>query len=137
MPLSIYPRRNKKHFWIVFACAILGVTLVGATLGAAHHSLCSKDVLQLYIAIAVWAVAPPVWFWLEYFAIFLRWGKPESFDLFKYGQQVAAGIWAGVLAVLLAFAASGALDPTKTVFSPETCQKLCGAAGCKNVPPAK
>jgi len=134
---SIYPGQRKAHFWIVFAAAVLGGAVVGATLWAMRESLCSKDAFYLYVTIALWAVAPPVWFWLEYFTVYLKWGKPESFDLFKYGQQVAAGIWAGVLATLLAFAASGAIDPAKSVLTPERCRSLCGADKCAQPPPAK
>ncbi len=53
--------------------------------------------------------------------------------MFKYGQQVATAIWAGVLALLLAFAASGLIDPTKEVLSLERCQSLCGVDKCKKV----
>jgi uncharacterized membrane protein len=135
---SIYPTQRKTHFWIVFAAAVLGVLVVFVTLWAARKSLCSGDVFHLYVTIAVWAIAPPVWFWFEYFTVYLRWGKPESFDLFKYGQQVAAAIWAGVLATLLAFAASGALDPEKSVLTPERCKSLCGAESqCEKPPKAK
>lgn len=128
--MSIYPTRNKAPFWIVCAVAVLGTGLVLVTVYAAHYSLCEKDAFYLYIAVAVWAIGPPLWFWMEYFGVYMRWGKPEAFDLFKYGQQVATGIWAGVLATLLAFAASGASDPTKNVFSLERCQALCGADRC-------
>src|SRR5881628_2752901 len=136
--LSIYPEQRKAHFWIVFLTAILGVAVVMMTIWTAYKSLCSRDAFYLYITIAVWAIAPPVWFWLEYFTVYLRWGKRESFDLFKYGQQVAAGIWAGVLATLLAFAASGAIDPAKSVLTQERCKSLCGADNkCTPPTPAK
>lgn len=36
------------------------------------------------------------------------YGQPDTLDLFKYGQDVSKAIWAGVLAVLIAFAATGA-----------------------------
>ena len=131
--MNIYPEDHKASFWIVFSVAVAGVTVVVLTLLAAYHSFCNKDAFYLFIAIAVWAIGPPVWFWLEYFTVYLKWGKPESFELFKYGQQVAAGIWAGVLASLLAFAASGVLDPGKQLISFERCQSLCGIDKCSEV----
>ncbi len=48
-------------------------------------------------------------------------GKRESFDLFRYGQQVAAAIWTGMLALLLLFASSGAIDPAKELPFQECC----------------
>lgn len=135
--MQIYPEDKKAPFWIVFAVAVIGVGVVIATLAAGYWSLCKKNVFYLYIAVAVWAVGPPFWFWIEYFGVYMRWGKTEAFDHFKYGQQVAAGIWAGVLASLLAFAASGVIDPTKQVLSIERCEILCGMAAevCEPVEP--
>src|SRR5262249_33318937 len=39
------------------------------------------------------------------------YGQPDTLELFKYGQDVAKAIWAGVLAGLIAFAASDATKP--------------------------
>lgn len=56
----------------------------------------------------LWAVLPPIWFWLEYFYVYRVYGLPDTLELFKYGQDVAKAIWAGVLTGLIAFAASDA-----------------------------
>jgi membrane protease YdiL (CAAX protease family) len=128
--MSIYPTERKAPFWVVFATAVLAVIIALATISAAYQSMCEKDFTYVYIAIAVWAIGPPVWFWAEYFGIYLKWGKRESFDLFKYGQQVAASIWAGMLALLLLFANSGAIDPTKEIPSQERCRNMCGVDAC-------
>lgn len=128
--LRIYPEEHKAPFWLVFSTAVVGVAIVVATIWASYQSMCDKDPIYVYVMIAVWAVGPPVWFWAEYFAIYCRWGKRESFDLFKYGQQVATAIWAGVFALLILFVNSGAVDPGKEVPSQARCQRMCGADAC-------
>jgi hypothetical protein len=126
MSISIYPQDARWPFRIVVAIAVIGAGIAIGTIVAGYRVLCYRDVVWLYGAIVVWAVGPPVWFWAEYFAVYMRWGKPEKFDHFKYGQQVAAAIWAAILASLLAFAASGAIDPTRHILTAERCTQLCG-----------
>ena len=128
---SIYPEEHKAPFWMVFAFATVGVVLVGMTVWTSYQSICDKDPIYVYGIIAIWAVGPPVWFWAEYFGIYLRWGNRESFDLFKYGQQVATAIWAGVFALLVLFVNSGATDPAKEIPSLERCQNMCGVGACR------
>lgn len=131
--MHIYPHENRTPFWLVFAVAVAGVATVVGTIWTGYRSMCDKEGIYLFIAIAVWAIGPPVWFWAEYFTIYLRWGKRDSFDLFKYGQQVAAAIWAGMLALLILFANSGAIDPTKEVPSQAACRYMCGAEACRKI----
>jgi len=52
------------------------------------------------------------------------------------GQQVATGTWAGVLGASLAFAASGAVDPSKEVISQERRCSICGFDKCRKIKPA-
>jgi hypothetical protein len=137
MSMSIYPKLARWPFRIVFAIAVIGVGVVIGTIVAGYRALCYRDVVYLYGAIIVWAVGPPVWFWVEYFAVFMRWGIPDKFDHFKYGQQVAAAIWAAILASLFAFAASGVVDPTKETLFRERCTQLCGTGPGVCPPPLK
>jgi hypothetical protein len=62
----------------------------------------SRNPLPVYIFAAVWAIAPPVWFWFEYFKVYRKYGNPDTLELFKYGQQVAIGIWAAIALTLFA-----------------------------------
>ncbi|MFO1351086.1 MAG: hypothetical protein U1F68_10610 [Gammaproteobacteria bacterium] len=55
------------------------------------------------LGIAFWTIAPPLWFFIEYFWLFKRFSDPDKLELFKHGQQVSASIWAGVVAFLIAF----------------------------------
>lgn len=137
--MNIYPATQRTPFWLVVVVASVGVALVGGTVWASYQSMCDKDPIYVYIVIAVWAVGPPIWFWAEYFAIYLRWGNREAFDLFKYGQQVATAIWAGVFTLLVLFANSGAIDPSKEIPSQERCQMICGGPDTcrKTEPPAE
>jgi len=57
--------------------------------------------------VVAWIILPPVWFWIDYFFIYLRNHKmgaqpPPDIDLFKYGQDVSSKIWLAVSTVLLA-----------------------------------
>ena len=49
-----------------------------------------------------WALAPPVWFWLEFWFVYQRLGEQssEAFDRFKHNQQLSAAIWAGFLVLI-------------------------------------
>jgi len=98
----IYSKRPKR----VLAAAIAGVALLLVTPVFAVIAWHQKDPTKLYILGAVWAVAPPVWFWYEFFFLFRVLGDPAGFEHFKYGQQVAVAIWAGIAIATFAFASS-------------------------------
>ena len=53
--------------------------------------------------LAFWVLAPPLWFWLEYFFFFkdTPCGDRGAFDMFKHGQDQAAKIWLALITVLL------------------------------------
>jgi hypothetical protein len=95
----------------VFAASVLGVLGFIGTLWVVCDAWTYKRVFPLYVAIGLWAVLPPLWFWLEYFYLYRVYGQPDTFELFKYGQEIAKPIWAGVFAALIAFAASDATKP--------------------------
>ena len=81
-----------------------------ATLWIIYDSWTTKRIDYLYVAIGAWAVLPPIWFLLEYFLVYRKYGEPGTFELFKYGQDLAKAVWAGTLGVLIAFAASDVFD---------------------------
>jgi hypothetical protein len=62
--------------------------------------------------------------WFEYFAIYRHYGRNDTLDLFKYGQDISKPIWAGVLAGLIAFAASDVVKPEKQRERQEFQQQL-------------
>lgn len=72
-------------------------------------------------AAAFWVVFPPIWFFFEYFWLYRTAAAPNSFELFKHGQQTAVAIWAGLSLSLGALAASDYVKPIETNL---TCRPL-------------
>lgn len=58
------------------------------------------------IAALGWTLVPPVWFWCDYFQLYRRFGTADTLELFKYGQQVSAAIWAAIAVTLGLLSAS-------------------------------
>jgi hypothetical protein len=98
---------------IVRVVATLSIIGVLASIAIVWFVALTKNVVCLYILIGAWAVFPPAWFWYEYYYVYRRWGKPDTMELFKHGQDVSKAIWAGVLAALIGFAASDESKPPK------------------------
>jgi hypothetical protein len=86
--------------WIS-ACALIA-TLVVAVYGWKWKCL------ELIVGLAsFWAVLPPVYFWYEYHFIYRRYETNlDTFERFKYGQQLSVAIWAGLALTLGALASS-------------------------------
>ncbi len=60
-----------------------------------------------WLHLVIWTLGPPTWFAIEFWALS---GEPERKDgSLKEGQDVAAKIWAAVLAVILYFYPDGPL----------------------------
>jgi hypothetical protein len=58
-------------------------------------------VVQVIVLVA-WIALPPIWFWYEYWFIYLKGHRfedraPENLELFKYGQDLSAKIWLAIL----------------------------------------
>ncbi len=71
----------------------------------------------------LWAIGAPVWFWYEYFFLYIGEGLPESFELYKHGQQLSIAIWAGLALSL------GALAHSDVFKQPEKpCQQTTSSA---------
>lgn len=118
----IYSKRPKR----VLAAAIAGVALLLVTPVFAVIAWHQKDPTRLYILGAVWAVAPPVWFWYEFFFLYRVRGDPAGFEQFKHGQQVAVAIWAGVAIATFAFASSERFKPENPTAGVRTTQPSRG-----------
>ena len=53
--------------------------------------------MPLHVLAACWAIGPPIWFIVEW----TFFGPNASdFETFKYSQETAKDVWAGVAAVL-------------------------------------
>lgn len=102
---QVYPADCRARF-IVKGAIAASIIVFLATSWFVVAAWKSHDPMPVYICTAVWAVTPPVWFWFEYFYLYRRYGNPDTLELFKYGQQVAAAIWAGIAISLAAFVSS-------------------------------
>jgi hypothetical protein len=92
---AIYEESIQKwvDVFIIFALISIIVTL---------WYLYKKDT-QLkykYLLLVAWGILPPVWFLVEYFFLFLPSGIAESFEFFKYGQEIASKVWGAVFALI-------------------------------------
>jgi hypothetical protein len=108
-----WAHRIVRRVAIVSGAALL-VTIVVAFIyvresGVGYALLKSHERSVKFIVAAVWTIFPPVWFWIEYFFLFRKYGDENHLEAFKHGQQVAAAIWAGLLVLL--FAASELKGP--------------------------
>jgi hypothetical protein len=107
-----YPAPNATPIAVQVAF-VVSILLLIATFVVVYCSWGGqRSIVPLYTFIGFWAVGPPVWFWFEYFCVYRKHGDPDTLELFKYGQDVSKAIWAGVLAGLIAFAASDAVKPS-------------------------
>lgn len=83
---------------IVYAVSLEDVISFSRADPASQPALPPLFYWMVFLA-AFWAIVPPVWFWIEYYYIYLL--APEdkrgSFEGFKYGQQLATAIWAAIL----------------------------------------
>ena len=76
----------------------------------ASHKYAQQSIL---ILAALWAVLPPAWFFYEYFFVYPEAGRPGTWEAFKYGQQVAVALWAGITATLYGLGSSELAKPEK------------------------
>lgn len=49
----------------------------------------------------VWSVAAPIWFWFEFWGLYMRHGDEHAMTQLRHSQQLSAAVWAGVLAVTI------------------------------------
>jgi hypothetical protein len=79
---------------------------------------------------AFWVIWPPLWFFYEYFWLYRAVGEPDSFELFKHGQQVSVAIWAGISLTLSGLAASDFVKHEQMTLE---CTSSVGAVGASEV----
>lgn len=59
--------------------------------------------VEAAIHLAIWTIAPPLWFSFERYFFFDQLSEPAKIEALKEGQDYASKFWASVLAVMLAF----------------------------------
>ena len=108
---SIWRRGHRQRGRALYASAILaGILFIAFILGsviefyqAGNPATASRCYSTLCVCLAAWMIGIPLWFWLEYFLVYRRWGAPGTLDQFKHGQQVTGAIWLGAAIVLGGF----------------------------------
>jgi hypothetical protein len=78
---------------------VASIVATAVTLGILIHSGKLKRFTCLHWLAAAWAILPPVWFLAEWAV----WGPSppgSKFEAFKYSQETARDVWAGVGALL-------------------------------------
>jgi hypothetical protein len=80
---------------IIYGAACVSTLLVAVTIPASYF--CEKWFYWIY---GFWVIAPPSWFFVEFFFVFGRRDDKHALDLFKMGQDVAQKFWAALLVLL-------------------------------------
>jgi hypothetical protein len=92
----------RRGIGVLSACGLLASVLFGwCELGVGFNR---NDCVKVWQAIILcgWILAPPIWFWFEYFFLYDRLGtaKPDA-EEFRHGQEQSAKIWLALVTVLL------------------------------------
>ena len=92
-------------FWVSVIGGIVGVITIFAAIKVLNQILNGKSgtaaAKTLALFAAIWAIGAPFWFWAEYWFLYMASPPAEGADgfaQFRHNQQLAAAIWAGVLA---------------------------------------
>ena len=96
-----------KLMWLPPLVAVVFVTLTICTLYSSLTGTKLQSAQPKILALAaMWAVGPPIWFFVEYYLFYRKAAAAGSWELFKHGQQLAIAVWAGVAATLYAIGTS-------------------------------
>ena len=102
--LNVYPKKTSNWMgWlgtVILVLAILCVVYGLCTLPPPGATTTPSPWKTLILA--AWIVLPPGWFSIEFFLVYKKYGEPEAFESFKYGQDVAAKFWIAVSTLLSA-----------------------------------
>lgn len=97
--VSVYKTWGKAQFNYIasltalsYACYVV-VALLARRMGR----------VEAAIHLAIWTIAPPLWFSFERYFFFDQLNVPAKVEALKEGQEYASKFWAAVLAVMLAF----------------------------------
>jgi hypothetical protein len=103
--IPIYPEGSRASKTAQGAAWLFGI-LLAISVPVCWCCFLHKQIEYVYVFAAFWSITPPIWFWYEYYWIYRVDGEPESFELFKYGQDVAKAVWAAAALTFGALAAS-------------------------------
>lgn len=93
----VYPPHVYPWMWALSTAASL-LALGSIVYGVLSFGKPANEIK--FVLLGSWALLPPLWFLIEGFVVYPRLGLPNTFDKFKYGQDVASKFWVAVGAVL-------------------------------------
>ena len=107
LPIYDDSKTRGKLMWIPVIMAIVALSATGCIAYSALSNTAVRSAQPALLSLAAaWAVGAPMWFFIEYYFFYKKAAAPDSWDLFKHGQQVAIPVWAGVAAALYAIGSS-------------------------------
>ena len=103
-------RWNKWHLWISWVSGIFGVASIFLGLFRSTEKFDKTSDLKIaqVVVLLIWILAPPLWFWFEYYFLYKKLGPPSNgpfklgLDEYKHGVDVSSKIWLALVTVLLA-----------------------------------
>jgi hypothetical protein len=96
-----------KLMWLPGLIAVVALTITGCVSYCALSNTALRSAQPALLGLAAaWAVGAPTWFFVEYYFFYKKAPAPDSWELFKHGQQVAIPVWAGIAAALYAVGSS-------------------------------
>ncbi len=90
--------RDRFNFWGGIAAIGLGVISVGLLLSKNGMTKETADIVGK-VVVAVWAVAPPAFFWIDW-VYFCNRLPPDEQEVAKHTHDLARNIWLGLLGVM-------------------------------------
>ncbi len=98
----VHSKQPASAIVTIVACLsgiLLLVTIILLGIGVRNER--ARFLSELKLLGLFWAIAPPVWFWFEYY---LLWDRDEkTFDRLKHNQTLSAAIWLATLGSIAAY----------------------------------
>lgn len=77
--------------------------------------------VQQAVVLCFWILAPPIWFWFEYYFLYLpQKTRTATLDEYKHGVDQSAKIWLALITVLLGLYFGKDLVKDSSPASPQT-----------------
>ena len=99
------PFRSKVAFLLGLFAFYLAVYIVSS---AALKAISPGEIL---FHLAFWALAPPSWFFFEWFVWFDNHSSTDAVQALRVGQDLASKFWAGVLGLIVSLKIAEGLGP--------------------------
>ena len=134
-------RWNKWHKWISWLSGIFGVASIVLGCFGFGKRFDPKSPLKLTQAVVllIWILAPPLWFWFEYYFLYKKLGPPSNgplklgLDEYKHGVDVSSKIWLALVTVLLGMYFGRDFTRDSSLPAPCTQQSLQFEKASKNI----